>query len=290
MWRTLAGVLLLALLLAGSVSLHQDLVALNHTYPTEFRSYYIPSSEYLKVVSLGQRNFWADLVFIWSIQYFDRYGDSVRDTYLFHTYQVITDLDPRFHEAYVFGNLFLSLDGRFDLIYELTDKGLGLNPRNWLLAWDAGTYAFFQQKNYTQALKYFRIAAERNPSDPRLKDLVANAYKYRGDYEDSLRYWRELKADHEKDETEQGRFLVFAADRNIFDLTTKIDLRSIKAAVEAYRSGRGSLPLNLEILVRQGFLKTLPSDPDGKPYLYDPTTGEVTSQTPLKFRGKFAQW
>jgi tetratricopeptide (TPR) repeat protein len=290
MWRTLAGVLVVALLLTGSVSLHQDLVALKDSYPTEFRSYYIPSSQYLKVASLGQRNFWADLIFIWSIQYFDRYAESVRDTYLFHTFDVITDLDPRFYEAYIFGNLFLSLDGRFDLIYKLSDKGLGLNPQNWLLAWDAGTYAFFQHKDYTQALKYFRIAAERNPSEARLKDLLANAYKYRGDYEDSLRFWRELKADHEKDQTEQGRFFVFTADRNIFDLTTKIDLRTLKGAVETYRKSRGSLPPSLEALVRLGFLKTLPADPEGKPYLYDRATGEVTSQTPFKFRGKYAQW
>ena len=290
MWRTLAGVLLLALLLSGSVSLHQELVALNQTYPTEFRSYYIPSSAYLKVASLGQRNFWADLVFIWSIQYFDRYGQSVRDTYLFHTYDVITDLDPWFYEAYIFGNLFLSLDRRFDLIYQLTDKGLELNPKNWLLAWDAGTYAFFQQKDYTQALKYFRIAAARNPSDDRLKDLVANAYKYRGDYEDSLRYWQDLKADHENDGTEQGRFFVFAAERNISDLTTKIAMRALKGAVETYRKDRGALPPNLEALVRSGILKALPLDPEGKPYLYDHGTGEVTCQTPLKFRGKWAQW
>jgi len=290
MWRTLAGVLLVALLFVGSVSLHQDLVALNGTYPTEFRSYYIPSSAYLKVASLGQRNFWADLIFIWSIQYFDRYRESVRDTYLFHTYDVITDLDPRFHEAYVFGNLFLSVDRRFDLIYKLADKGLELNPKNWLLAWDAGTYAFFQQKDYTQALKYFRIAAARNPSDDRLKDLVANAYKYRGDYEDSLRYWQALKADHENDETEQGRFFVFAAERNISDLTTKIAMRSLKGAVEAYRKDRGTFPLTLDTLVRTGYLKALPSDPEGKPYLYDRATGEVTCQTPLKFRGRWAQW
>ncbi len=290
MWRVLAGLLLLALLFAGSVSLHQELVTLTETYPTEFRSYYIPSSAYLQVASLGQRNFWADLIFIWSIQYFDHYGDSVRDTYLFHTYDVITDLDPRFHEAYVFGNLFLSLDRRFDLIYQLTDKGLELNPKNWLLAWDAGTYAFFQQKDYTQALKYFRIAAARNPSDHRLKDLVANAYKYRGDYEDSLRYWQELKADHENDDTEQGRFFVFAAERNICDLTIKIALRTLEGAVAAYRKDRGTLPPTLEALVRSGYLKALPLDPEGKPYLYDHGTGEVRCQTPLKFRGRFAQW
>lgn len=276
--------------MVGSASLHQDLVALHNTYPSEFRSYYVPSSAYLSVLSLGQQNFWADLVFIWSIQYFDRYAQSVRDTYLFHTYDVITDLNPHFYEAYIFGDLFLSLDKRWDLIYKLADKGLEKNPKNWLIAWDAGTYAFFQQKDYAVALKYFHIAEERNPGDPRLKDFLANAYKYRGDYERSLLYWENLKASNEKNETEQGHFFTFAAEKNIFDLTIKIDLRDLSAAVQAYRKARGTLPPTLPALVTAGFLKALPVDPEGKPYLYDHTTGEVSCQTPFKFRGKFAQW
>jgi hypothetical protein len=289
-WRTLAGVVLIAACLAGTVSLHRNLAELTASYPTEFRSYYVPSSAYLKVASFGQRNAWADLVFIWSIQYFDRYRREVRDEYLFHTYDVITDLDPLFQEAYVFGNLFLSLDRRWDLIYKLADKGLELNPKNYILAWDAGTYAFFQQKDYTQALKYFRIASERSPGDSRLKDLLANAYKYRGDYEDSLRYWRELEAAHATDETDQGRFFVFAAERNIFDLTIKIDLRNLQAAVAAYQKANGRLPSSLEALSRGGFIKRLPADPEGKPYLYDAATGQVSCQTPFRFRGKYAQW
>lgn len=288
--RTLAGLLVIAVLLTGVASLHQGMVALHDTYPTEFRSFYVPSSAYMSVISLGQKAFWADLIFIWSSQFFDRYAESVRDTYLFHTFDVITDLDPRYQDAYLFGNLFLSLDRRYDLIYQLTDKGLDRNPQDWILAWDAGTYAFFQQHDYSKAQKYFGIALQRNPDQPVLHDLMANTLKYGGDYEASLRYWERIRARNEHDETSQGRFFFFAAERNIFDLSIKIDLQNLRDAVAAYRKARGTWPPVLGALVKAGFIEHLPKDPEGKDYLYDARTGEVSCQTPFKFRGKFAQW
>lgn len=288
--RTLLGLLLIAMLLTAVVPLHQGMVALHDTYPTEFRSFYVPSSAYMSVISMGQKTFWADLIFIWSTQFFDRYAQSVRDTYLFHTFDVITDLDPHYQDAYLFGNLFLSLDRRYDLIYQLTDKGLDKNPKDWVLAWDAGTYAFFQQHDYAKAMKYFGIAIKRNPDQPVLHDLMANAYKYGGDYETSLKYWQGIRARNEHDETSQGRFFFFAAERNIFDLSIKIDLQKLQAAVADYRKAKGEWPPVLGALVKAGYLQHLPMDPEGKPYLYDARTGEVTCQTPFKFRGKYAQW
>ncbi len=288
--RTLAGVLVIVLLLAAVVPLHQQMVALHDTYPSEFRSYYIPSSAYLKLACLGQDNFAADLIFIWSIQYFDRYKQSVRDTYLLHTYDVITDLDPRFYEAYIMGNLFLSLDKRWDMLYSLSDKGIAADPKDWLVAWDAGTYAFFQAHDYAKALKYFHIAYARNPNRPILKDMLANAYKYQGDYESSLHYWQSIAQEFAGQEEHQASYFRFAAERNIFDLTIKIDLRNLTSAVAMYRRAKGAPPPTLRALVSSGYLKSLPVDPDGKPYLYDPKTGAVTCQTPFKFRGKFGQW
>jgi tetratricopeptide (TPR) repeat protein len=288
--KILAGILILVLLMVAVVPLHQDMAAIYQTYPTEFRSYYVPSSGYMKMVSLGQEDFWADLIFIWSVQYFDRYGSSVRDEYLFHTFDVITDLDPRFYEAYIFGDLFLSLDKRWDLIYKLADKGLAKNPKNWLIAWDAGTYAFFQAKNYPMALKFFTTALRRNPGNSMLKDLVANAYKYRGDYRVSLHYWENVKKEHENQNNDQSRFFVMAAERNIWDLTIKIDLRALKTAIFAYKRAKGQFPDSLRGLVEAGFLEKLPRDPAGHSYGYDPKTGRVWSITPYKFKGKYAEW
>jgi len=288
--RTAIGVLIVVLLLATIVPAHQDLVTYTDGYSNEFRAYYIPSSAYLKVVSLGQENFCSDLIFIWAVQFFDQYGAKVRDTYLYHTFDVITDLDPKFNEAYIFGNLFLSLDKRWDLLYELSDKGLAANGTNWMIAWDAGTYAFFQAKDYDRALRFFSIAYERNPKQPMLKDLLANAYKYRGDYETSLLYWRNILAENEESGTSQARFFKMAAERNIFDLTIKIDLRRLGKAIDAYRKRHGVWPLTLGALRTDGEIASIPVDPTGKPYSYNARNGRVSCTTPFKFKGKFAKW
>lgn len=287
--RAIACLALVALLFAMH-GLHGEMKSLCDTYPTEFRSYYVPSSAYMKVASLGQRNFLADLVFIWSIQFFDRYGPEVRDSYLFHTYDVITDLDPLFGEAYVFGNLFLSLDKRWDLIYSLSDKGLAADPRAWIPAWDAGSYAFFYAKDYAAARRYFTIAYERNPSARPVQQMMANAAKYAGDYDLALEYWKGILRENEDSADPNAQYFVIAATRNIHDLTIKIDLRRLQSGLARYRAERGNFPPNLDALVKKGYLSGIPDDPAGKPYLYESRTGQVTCQSPFKFKGKFAQW
>ena len=288
--RTAIACLALVALLFAMHGLHGGLKSLYDTYPTEFRSYYVPSSAYMKVASLGQRNFLADLVFIWSIQFFDMYGPLVRDTYLFHTYDVITDLDPRFAEAYVFGNLFLSLDRRWDLVYALSDKGLAADPNAWIPAWDAGSYAFFYARDYAAAKRYFAIAHERNPSAMPVQKMMANALKYAGDYDLALEYWKGILRENEDSSAPHAQYFVIAATRNIHDLTIKVDLRTLQAAVGRYRAERGNYPPNLDSLAKTGYLSGIPADPAGKPYLYDSRTGQVTCQSAFKFKGKFAQW
>ncbi|MGC8762360.1 MAG: hypothetical protein ACP5VN_01800 [Acidobacteriota bacterium] len=288
--RRLAAILLLLALASAVGSLHTGLSEIRASYPSEFRSYYIPQSAYLKVASLGQRNLWADLIFLWGVQYFDRYGKDVRTAYLFHTFDVLTDLDPRFYEAYIFGFLFLSLDQGWEELYRLADKGLSANPQNWLLAWDAGTYAFFQARDYDRAARYFQIAHDRNPGDALVQDMLANAYKYRGDYEASRAFWLRIRDQFEGDDSFRGRFYRMAAERNLFDLHIKIDLRRLEGAVARYREERGTLPPRLLDLVRAGYLPALPSDPDGDPYLYDPATGKVSCSKPFHYKGKYGQW
>jgi tetratricopeptide (TPR) repeat protein len=288
--RGLIGILAMVALLCSAYATHQSLSALDATYPTEFRSYYIPSSGYMKVASLGQESFWADLIFIWSIQYFDMYAENVRDSYLYHTYDVITDLDPRFEEAYVFGDLFLSLDKRWSLIYKLADKSLSADSKMWLPAWDAGTYAFFSAHDYPSAQKYFTAAYNRNPRGTIIQRMLANALKYAGQYESALEYWTEILKESEGKDDSWSRFLVFTARHNMFDLTIKIDLRNLKAAVDRCTAEKGSAPKNLESLVKAGYLPSVPVDPEGKPYLYNSRTGEVACQSPFKYKGKFGQW
>ena len=123
-----------------------------------------------------------------------------------------------------------------------------------------------------------------------LKDLLANAYKYRGDYETSLRYWRNILAEYKESDVPQTRFFKMAAARNIFDLTIKIDLRRLRKAIDTYRKRHGRWPLNLGVLKTDGDIDAIPVDPTGKQYSYDAASGAVSCKTPFKFRGKFAKW
>jgi general secretion pathway protein G len=56
-----------------------------------------------------------------------------------------------------------------------------------------------------------------------------------------------------------------------------LDLRALASALELYRVHRGSFPTpenGLEILVRERFIRELPADPWGSPYVYVLQNGE----------------
>lgn len=290
MLRTGLGLALIAAFALGVFTLHTDLRELQLTYPDEYRSYFIPGSAQMKVMSLGYRGLWADLIFIWAIQYYDWYNRSVRWGYLEHTFDVITDLDPKYQDAYIVGALFAFMGLKWDIIYGLQDKGIRLNPENYVIPYDAGTTAYFSEKNCARAAKYFRIALERKPGHGLIVNLLAKATACSGDTESSLAFWRELIAQYEGQDTPEANYYRGAAARHIWNTLIQRDQDRVAAAVAAYRESRGIGPPGLKSLVIGGFLPSVPRDPAGNPYAYDRVTGSITCTTPFDVRAKLGQW
>jgi hypothetical protein len=65
------------------------------------------------------------------------------------------------------------------------------------------------------------------------------------------------------------------AEKHVHDLTIDYHVEVLQDAVEAFRERTDSYPSNLRVLVSAGLLGRVPLDPDGRPYGYDPATGEV---------------
>jgi hypothetical protein len=65
------------------------------------------------------------------------------------------------------------------------------------------------------------------------------------------------------------------AENRVRALTIDVDLADLRSAIEAYRAARGGAPARLADLVRAGFIRYVPEDPDGRAYAYDPVTGTV---------------
>ncbi len=241
--------------------------------PTAAQVLYLPSGRYLKVVSLGYSAVLADAIYIWSIQYYSNYDEADRFTYLEHIYDnVITELDPHYIDPYLIGSLIMSFEAHDnEMALRLLDKGIAANPDEWILPFEAGYTCYNSLHDYTRAAAYFEKAMNDPGAPSAIRRMRAEMYNKMGDKRASLGYWKEVLGQADND------YVRDVASRHVHDLTIEIDLEELSRAVSAYRARNGANPPSLTALQTGGFIRGAPVDPDGKPYHYDPKTGEVSS-------------
>ncbi len=235
---------------------------------------YLPNGKHLRAMSLGHASLAADLVYLWAIQYYSDYGRKDRLRFVEHVFgNVIADLDPHYVDPYWLGAMILTVEGGdLEAGLRLLDKGFANNPTSWILPYLAG-FECYRVHQYDRAAAYFDEAG-RAPGAPALAlRMKAGVLARKGDLRESLREWEEVLRDPRGDSASRA-----IAERQIRDLTIRIDLGEIAAAVAAFRERQGRYPRSLEEAARAGALAKVPLDPDGQPYLYDPVTGKVASR------------
>jgi hypothetical protein len=231
---------------------------------------YLPSGKYLKPASLGYYALLSDFVYLWSIQYYGDPAFSPRMEYLKHTYDIIVELDPHYIDAYQVGALFMFFDGRNpDAGLALLDKGIQNNPKEWIIAADAGFYCMMNLKDYQRAGKYFKTAADVPEAPAQAKRLLAGMHFKQGDRVHAYQLWKEIYETATKPAIKQTAY------QHMHDLKVLVDLENLRKAITDYNQANGNYPLNLQQLVAARYIPEAPFDPDGNSYVYDPRTGEV---------------
>src|SRR5207247_10750367 len=131
---------------------------------------YLPSGKYLKVAALGFDGLLADLLYLWSIQYYGNYDIRDRYDYLERIYdQVITELDPHYLDPYLIGALIMTTEARQpEMALRLLDKGVERNPDQWIIPFEAGFLCYDDLHDYRRAAGYF----ERAPRIPGVPPLA----------------------------------------------------------------------------------------------------------------------
>ncbi len=232
---------------------------------------YLPSGRYLRATTFGFSSLAADLIYIWSIQYYSNYQIADRYAYLDQIYRrVISELDPQYIDPYLVGSMIMSVEaGRNDLALEYLDDGIARNPGEWILPFSAGFLCYNTLHDYDRARGYFEKVI-RIPGAPAVaRRFYAEMYDRLGDKRTSLKYWTEIHDTADSDYVRQVSWL------HVHDLSIDVALEDLAEQVEAYRRSRGVLPGRLEDLVAAGLLPSLPVDPEGRPYVYDRGTGRV---------------
>ena len=122
------------------------------TWPDAYPLLFLPSGQYLKAASLGYRVLLSDIIYLWSIQYYGYHRTEEGRNYLWHIYDVMTELDPHFVDAYLVGALIMANDmSDAELAIELLEKGMEHNPGDWILPLDAGFYAYMALEDPARA-------------------------------------------------------------------------------------------------------------------------------------------
>ncbi len=269
--RTKVLLLAAALLLFGSsVAVGVRLESDREDVP-ETDILFLPSGKHLKQLTLGFDNILADAIYLWSIQHYTDFTRETRYPYLLHTFDVITDLDPQYIDAYMIGALTIVAEGQdMERATRLLHKGMVNNPDDYLLPLDAGYYYRDTFKDPKKAAYYFNVAAGRPAAPNYIKRLCAGMTDRTGDKRTSYELWKRAWDEAEK---EEDRMI---SERHLRILHDEINIEDLTVLVQRYLAREGHFPSSLDQLVSSGLARSIPSDWQGEEYGYDPFTGKVS--------------
>jgi tetratricopeptide (TPR) repeat protein len=247
---------------------------------------YVRSPEFMKRAALSYDSLVADVYWIRAVQH---YGQTKLSTatdkqydLLFPLLDLTTSLDPRFNIAYRFGAIFLAENypagaGRPDLAIALLQKGLKEQPRKWEFAQDIGFVHYWWRQDYDQAGQWFKRASEIPGSANWLSALAAVTLAKGGNRESSRRLWQEVLNSSEADWLKaQARF-------RLSQLDAMDQIATLESLVKLYGQRTGTPASSWIDLIRAGYLRGIPVDPERHQYTLNPSSGSVTlsAQSPL---------
>ncbi len=246
---------------------------------------YLPTPEILKLASLGNQGLMADLLYMWSIQYYSQFSLDEKFLYLETVFNLVTDLDPRYFDAYRIGALIMSLQKSGDpaqhkaAVVRLYDKGLANMPDSWELAEVAAWDAHLVLNDQELAVRWMKTAAERSGAPPEVKRVYGrwrdNIHGWTID--DSIAYWEGVVAEATR------KADINLATSHLYDSYATLHRRSLDPLLAESRRRTGRCPESWQELVEQGLLPEVPLDYLGNPYSIDPSTCTLVARKRIRW-------
>jgi hypothetical protein len=270
--RSTAGVLAaISVLLAVAVTAEVRLQAIERADPLGRELLYLPSPELLRLASLGNEGLMADLMFLWSIQYYSKFQPRDKFLYLETVYNMITDLDPLYFDAYRVGAMIMSIEQHGDpaernaSVARLFDKGLAEMPSSWELAEVAAWDSMLQLRDRELALRYARTAAAIPSAPPRVRRIYGLWSERAAGWtiEDSIAYWQDVL-------NGSARWPdIVLAKNHLYDAYARLHARQLNPLLAQHARQSGRCPSSWRPLIEAGWITSEPVDYVGNSYGID---------------------
>lgn len=180
--------------------------------PLEELAYY-PSGQHVRPATLGHAETAADLAWLRAIQYYGQHRRTDnRFDHLYHVFDILTTLAPRFESAYVFGAFALAQEGRnFPLAEALLRKGIERNPRSGRLAFELGFLYYVKPngRDLARAAESFELSAQLPGRTEEARRFAAFCRQNTGSLAVAYALWQQVR------DTTPNTFLREIADREM---------------------------------------------------------------------------
>jgi tetratricopeptide (TPR) repeat protein len=261
-WLLLAGGLLVLWPVRRGIDRHSG------SWGAPSEHLYFSSGTTLRALSMGHSGLLADIYWTRAVQYFGRrrLAHARRFDLLAPLLRITTELDPHLLIAYRFGAIFLAAEppegaGEPEEALQLVRRGIVANPGYWRFWQDLGFIYYWDLKNYKMAARAFETGSRQPGAMVWMKVMAASINAQGGEFQTSRLLWSEI---YRQAETETVRRSAVA---HLTALTADQDIGELNTLVARFRKEQGSVPSSLESLVRAGYLRAIPLDPSGVPYV-----------------------
>lgn len=289
MKKIVCFVTIIALLVSASF-VHQQFEKMERADPLGKELLYLPSSAGLELLSLGNKGLVADVLFLWAIQYFAQFEPNSQFLYLDQVFDLITDLDPRYRDAYHIGALimFIEAEGdpavRKESVLALLDKGIKMVPDDYYIPLEAAWRCHFDFKDHQKAAEYAKIAAERPNADAWAKRMYGYLAVQTNvmTTDQAIEHWQGVL------ESAGSDFQISKARSALYDLLSKKDKTVLQKYLDKYFQIEGKCPESWEQIIEAKItvdwkrLNDIPKDPYNNEYLIDTENCKVVAFKKIK--------
>jgi hypothetical protein len=182
--------------------------------------------------------------------------------------QITIDLDPHLLIAYRFGSIFLADKppqgaGQPWEALGLLHRGIVANPDYWRLWEDVGFIYYWDLKDYPAAARAFQAGSERPGAMEWMRALAAKVAAQGGQLATSRFLWSEIARQAGNEQIRKN------AEDHLMALAAAEEITKLDELVALYNSRQGRPVRSFQALVVAGYLRALPRDPSGAPYMLD---------------------
>jgi tetratricopeptide (TPR) repeat protein len=238
--------------------------------PTSYNVYIEPqplAPSTAKLASFGATEFLADIYWLKLIQYYGGGDPQGKYRKLAELFNTVTELSPKFSDAYRTGLIVLPGEGFIDEALALGDKGMKNLPEDWQMPYYTGLVHHIYKKDYAKAAELFQKAASLPNAPENTKYFAALYFKEAGSRETAYRLFLTIY------ENSPDGFVKDRAGKYVGHME---GLFILEDAIKKFQETHRRLPSSLDELTEKKIVNELPQSPLDLPYLYDHTTGQVS--------------